>query len=317
MAAPGRLDDLALLAALADGAWHPGDALAARFAVSRAAISKRVGKLQAAGWPVEASRQAGYRVLGGLDLLDAQVLRRTLPRVAVTVLAKVDSTNAAVLAKPYTGPQLVLAEHQTAGRGRRGRNWAAPPGQHLTMTIDWRFEQLAAPATGLAPAIAVAVSQGLGLAAIGIKWPNDLVEEQAGRLLKLGGVLIEASGETGGPLRVVIGIGINVAATAVPCVEQPTTSLRALGDRRSRTAITCCVADAVLGALDAFERSGLAAFADGFAQRDVLANHDITVTGGASGVVVADGLAADGGLQVRTPQGPQTIYSGDVSVRLQ
>lgn len=316
MAAPTRLDDLRLLDLLADGAWHTGEQLAAAFDVSRAAISKRLGNLKAAGWQLVTNKQQGYRIAGGLDLLDASTLNAALPDLAVTVLAQVDSTNAAVMSQAYDGPRVVLAEHQTAGRGRRGRAWRATPGQHLTLTIDWRFERLAAPAIGLSPAVAVAVAQGLELPVVRIKWPNDLVVPDDNALHKLGGVLIEASGEASGPLRVVVGIGVNVADVPMADIDQPWTSLRGQGVQATRTELAARVVRAVLGALQQFEHHGLQATAEQFAALDCLAGQAITVAGSATLEATAVGLAADGGLRIATATGVQVIYSGDVSVRL-
>lgn len=314
MAAPARLDDLSLLAALADGSWQTGEQLAARFDVTRAAVSKRVGKLQSAGWPITSNKQHGYCAEGGLDLLDAAAISAALPSLSVSVHGQIASTNAAVVEQAWAGPQLVLAEHQTAGRGRRGRTWQAPPGQHLTLTVDWRFEQLAAPATGLSPAIAVALVQGLGLPAVQIKWPNDLVVERHGALHKLGGILIEASGEAGGPMRVIVGVGLNVAA--LPSIEQATISLRGLGDTRPRSELVICTALAVVSALRGFESDGLQAFAPDYAEHDVLVRRSITIHGASKQQGTALGLAADGGLRVATSSGEQVIYGGDVSVRM-
>lgn len=316
MAAPARLDDLRLLELLADGAWHTGEQLAAVFDVSRAAISKRLGGLKAAGWQLATSKQRGYRIDGGLDLLDAGALDAALPDLAVTVLAQVDSTNAAVMAQAFDGPQVVLAEHQTAGRGRRGRSWTATPGQHLTLTVDWRFERLAAPAIGLSPAIAVAVAQGLGLPAVRIKWPNDLVVPVGRTLHKLGGVLIEASGEASGPLRVVVGIGLNVADVPMADIDQPWSSLRGQGEQATRSELAVQVVRAVVDALQQFERHGLQATAEQFAALDALAGQSITIEGSAAIEAKAAGLAPDGGLRVATAAGEQVVYSGDVSVRL-
>ena len=317
MAAPLRLDNIALLRQLADGNWHSGEDLATVFDVTRAAISKRLGKLQAAGWPIVASRQHGYRAPDGLDLLDTHALQSALPGVAIVVHDAIDSTNAAVMAQPHVGPQVVLAEHQSAGRGRRGRNWSAPPGQHLTLTVDWRFQRLAAPATGLSPAIAVAVAQALNLPDVRIKWPNDLVVARGGALHKLGGVLIEASGEAAGPLRVIVGVGLNVADAPMPEVDQLLSSIRALGDVAPRTDIAIRVAREVIKALERFEQHGLQPAAEAFATLDVLAGQAITVEGLDVDSAIAKGLAPDGGLRIATQQREQVIYSGDVSVRLQ
>lgn len=310
------MDARQLLAALSTEHWLGGPELAAQFGVSRAAVSKRLHGLRDDGWPVVADSARGYRLARPLDLLDAAAVGRACPEVAVDSHLSLPSTSDHLLARDFDGPRLCLAEHQTGGRGRRGRQWATQPGANLTLSLDWRFDQPQAPLTGLSPAVAALLTRALDTPAIGIKWPNDLVVGGQGALRKLGGILIDATGEPGGPTRVVIGIGINVHMQAAD-IDQPWVALASLRPDVRRTALCIALVSALVEGLPQFERGGLAAFLPDYAGRDVLSGREVQIdSAGQTLAGTAGGLAPDGGLHVRLRGGGRrTLYAGDVSVR--
>ncbi len=130
-----------------------------------------------------------------------------LPGVQVRVVERCASTNS-VLLEGRQHPVLLAAEEQTAGRGRRGRSWSAPLGTGLCLSVGWQFSGMPAGPGPLTLAVGVAVRRALERVAgvsIALKWPNDLVFDER----TLGGILVEGGGEHGGPVRAVIGIGIN------------------------------------------------------------------------------------------------------------
>src|SRR5688572_16283254 len=141
-----------LLHALADGRTHSGEALAREFGITRAAIWKQVGKLADWGLTVDAAPGEGYRLARRLDLLDAAALRAALHPESVARLAKLEvftelgSTNRHLLqAPPPTGKlDVCVAEFQTAGRGRRGRNWTTPLGAGVCLSVGWHFAAMPA-----------------------------------------------------------------------------------------------------------------------------------------------------------------------------
>ncbi len=137
-------------------------------------------------------------------------LGRRWPAASISICSTTcDSTNAVLLARAEAGAPsgtVVIAAEQTAGRGRRGRNWFASPGDSLTFSLLWRFAPGTAPA-GLSLAVGVAVVRALAKVGAGeaaLKWPNDILQD--GR--KLGGILVELL--PGAPHAAVIGIGINL-----------------------------------------------------------------------------------------------------------
>ncbi|KAF1699437.1 bifunctional biotin--[acetyl-CoA-carboxylase] synthetase/biotin operon repressor [Pseudoxanthomonas jiangsuensis] len=322
------MDDRDLLLRLGAGGLS-GDALAREAGVTRAAGWKRIRALRAAGVEIEARPGRGYALARTPDLLDAQALRAALPAAVAASLASLevawslDSTNSELLRRPppATGVAVLLAERQTAGRGRLGRAWASPLGAQVCLSLRRGFAGGLARLGGLSLVAGVAVAEalrGLGFAQAGLKWPNDLVAD--GR--KLAGLLVEGGGEHGGPVQAVIGIGINVRlpATTAAAIDQPWTDLATLAGADpppARTAVATAVLAALVPALDAFDRDGLAPFLPRYAALDVLAGREVRVTSAGNEVASgrAAGLAADGGLRVATAAGERIFHAGEVSVR--
>jgi BirA family biotin operon repressor/biotin-[acetyl-CoA-carboxylase] ligase len=326
MAAPlNSAELLGLVDALADGDWHSGEKLAQRAGVTRAALAKRVAKLKDWGLQVEGRIGRGYRLSQPVERLDAAVIRKALPAVTrsrlrqVEVIAVTDSTNQRLLETAAgEDPRALLAEHQTAGRGRRGREWLSPFGTNLYLSLAWSFAHWPAQLTVLPIAVGIACARALraqGLANVVLKWPNDLLVD--GR--KLGGILIEQRGEAGGACRAIIGVGINVAMQRGGNVriDQPWTSLAELGQAPSRNALAAELLAQLTLALDQFSGSGFAAFAAEWQRLDVTRDREVRVVSGKDSCDgIARGLDANGALQVETATGLRRVLAGDVSLRV-
>lgn len=315
---------LPLLRTLADGAWHSGEALAADASITRAALSKRVQKLLAWGLEIETQPGRGCRLVHPLELLDADVIRGALSpaaraRLDVRVLAGTDSTNTQLLAAPASGdPQALLAEHQTGGRGRHGRSWHSPFGTNLYLSLAWTFATWPAALTALPLATGVATAQALaplGLADLRLKWPNDLWHRDA----KVGGILIEQRGESGGACRVVIGLGLNVAMRSATSAEiaQPWTSLaEALGQIPSRNALAAAILGQWLVMLDRYAAEGFAPYEAQWRALDLMRGRAVTVQlaeGETRGI--ARGVDESGALLVDAGGERRRILSGEVALR--
>ncbi len=233
---------------------------------------------------------------------------------AVRVVDACPSTNALLLAdSAAAGPALLAAELQTAGRGRRGRRWISPRGAGLTFSLRRVLARGVRQIAGLPLVAGVAAARalrGLGAEGVALKWPNDLMAGGA----KLGGVLIETRPAPGGTL-VVIGIGINCRAvpqTAARLRRQVVALEQLMPRLPSRNLIVARLAAALLGDLERFERNGLdavradweAMHADAGRRLRVRlrdGRHVRQVTG------IAQGLAPDGGLQLRTRAGLRNL----------
>lgn len=314
-----------LLLRLAQGPVS-GDLLAHETGLTRAAIWKRVQALRDAGVAIVGSAGQGYTLEQPLDLLDAKTLLASLPGevrkqvVALEVAWSLDSTNSELLRRdtPAAGCTVLLAERQTGGRGRRGRSWTSPLAAHVYLSLARRFSGGLARLGGLSLVAGVAVAEGLrdlGLAEIRLKWPNDLVVQ--GR--KLGGLLVEGGGEAGGPVRAVIGLGLNVRMPAqqAATIDQPWLDLaQALPTPVSRNAAVSAVLARLLPALELFDAQGLAPFLPRYAALDALHGKHVVVRLDDGEVLgIADGIANDGALRLRTPQGLRDFHAGEVSVR--
>ena len=321
------MDERALLILLADGDTHSGDALARRLGVSRASVWKHLRALRAAGLPFEAVAGRGYRLDAAVELLDARRIGAALPRAArarwpqIDVRWRLDSTSSALLREVAARPAgtALFAEWQTAGRGRRGRGWLAPPLLGLTFSLLWRFECGYAALAGLSLVVGVAVAETLcaqGAAEVALKWPNDV--QHAGR--KLGGILVELGGEFLGPCHAVIGIGLNLRLPQVlrDAAGQPVADLADAcgGTVPSRNALAAALLAALGEALVCFAQEGFAAFAARYAALDALAGREVTVEAGERRYRArAAGVDARGALRVRREGEVVALDSAEVSVR--
>ncbi len=292
-----------------------------------------------------------------------------LPGLSVEVLARADSTNSLLLerARPGGGrhdaavtkpgeldplrqrgaladsaafgrrqgdtqPCLLVAEHQTLGRGRLGRAWHAAPGASLTFSLGLPLAPL--DWCGLSLAVGTALADALdgpepGRAAprLALKWPNDLwLAEGPGRGRKLGGVLIETV-SVGARRMAVVGVGLNIAPlppgpSARDAAELASgyACLRELDARASAPGALQRVALPLVRALLKFEREGFAGFAAAYSWRDLLRAQAVRVQGPRGEVLIegrAETLSAAGALRVRDDAGVvHEVSSGEVSVRL-
>jgi BirA family biotin operon repressor/biotin-[acetyl-CoA-carboxylase] ligase len=318
-----------LLRLLRDGRFHSGQDLGAALGVGRAAVWKAVQGLTAQGLQVEAVRGRGYRLAEPVTLLSAQAIQAGLPpelRDAVASLevrTSVDSTNRRLLERggDPAGLQVLIAEHQSAGRGRRGRTWQSPLAANLYLSCLWRVARppVAVAAFSLVAGLVVArAAADLGVPQARVKWPNDVWWE--GR--KLAGVLLEMSGEPAGPCDLVVGIGVNVNMRPGqgPPIGQPWASLReALGVPVDRNRLASALVAGLVEATRGFEAGGLGPFLAEYRRRDLLAGRRVTVHLAAEegDGVEGEALGVDeqGAFRLRAADGERRFHSGEVTVR--
>ena len=254
-----------------------------------------------------------------------QAVEPQLPGFTVEVLPEIDSSNSELMRRSRAGqsdPTLLVAERQTAGRGRLGRQWHSPPGSSLTFSLglvlnpaDWGGLSLAV-GTSLADSLSEATGADLR-----IKWPNDVWLGGD----KLAGVLVEtASAGLATPGRyVVVGVGLNVrqpepgwappaSADQVLTAQTPAWLQDAVPEMDAPGALMA-VAARLVADLQRFEQLGFAAFAQRFAQRDALAGRELVLSDGRRGL--AGGVSADGALRLEVHGRMEEVISGEVSVR--
>ena len=315
---------------LSAGAPCSGQHLADELGVTRSAVWKAVERLRQLGLPVRAQRPAGYRLSAGLSPLDAQHITRLLPAKLAKVVRplnvawSLDSTNSELLRRTGLQPgrcEVLLAECQLAGRGRRARSWLSAPGSSLCLSLGWQFPSLPSESGALSLAIGVAVLRALrGLQDIPLqlKWPNDVLVN--GR--KLGGILIELRAEAAGPAYVVVGIGLNVSLP-----DDIRGKVRDSGTRTvdlhelvpgitDRNQLAAHVIAEVIECLQRFGDTGFKSFRDEWLRHDALAGQPVRVYGaGPQHFGLADGVDADGALRLRVGDDVIRVVTGEVSLR--
>lgn len=222
---------LTLLELLKDGRFHSGQALGAALGISRSAVWKQLQNLEAElGLSIHKVRGRGYQLAAPLTLLDSVEIGRLAPSCdwPVLVFDSIDSTNAEALRaleRLQAAPFLVLAERQTAGRGRRGRKWVSPFAENIYYSLVLRIEGGMRQLEGLSLVVGLAVMQALrelGVKGVGLKWPNDVLVGQK----KIAGILLELVGDPADVCHVVLGVGINVNMQMTDEVDQQWTSMR-------------------------------------------------------------------------------------------
>ena len=231
-----------------------------------------------------------------------------LPDFTVEVLPEVDSSNSELMRRARAGQQeatLLVAERQTAGRGRQGRVWQSQAGDSLTFSIslalspqDW---------SGLSLAVGVSLAESLH-PDVRLKWPNDLWFEDR----KLGGILVEAA-SMGGRSQVVVGVGLNIR-------PRPSEGLSTAPAALSELLPDCSAADALarvayplIKTMLGFEAGGFAALHQRFDARDVLKGRRVHTSDGLQGMAM--GVSRGGALRLQTELGVQEIHSAEISVR--
>ena len=220
-------------------------------------------------------------------------------------------------------PCLLVAEYQTAGRGRQGRPWQAVSGASLTFSLALTM----APAdwSGLSLAVGVALAEALdpgpwapNAMRIGVKWPNDLwLMDPSGAGRKLGGILIETVNAPGKRL-VVVGLGLNVLPLYPSDVKTGVACLQEINPHATPPSALATLALPLVKALQQFERGGFEAFEERFEARDILRGKSVHTTQAGAGKGTAQGIGRDGSLRLVTEDGRlHVISTGEVSVRLE
>ena len=261
----------------------------------------------------------------------------TLPGFTVEVLPEIDSSNSELMRRlkgspgrpPQSEPLLLVAEQQSAGRGRLGRVWQSQRGGSLMFSLGLPLQPL--DWSGLSLAIGVSLADSLepppagltrpaGWPRIGLKWPNDLWLSTPQGERKLAGILVETA-STGGQRHVVIGIGVNLRPVALAACSEtapasaavPPGSLQELDPSLDAAEALLRIAPALAQTVLAFEQLGFAPFQARFAARDVLAGRAVQLSDGSHGT--AHGVSGTGALRVQTASGMTEVTSAEVSVR--
>ena len=325
-----RVLAFSLLRALSSERFTSGTLLATEFAVSRSAVSAALKEAANAGVEIFSLTRQGYRLGAPLDFIDVArvatamgLIGNQANRIDLEVIDCIDSTNTELLRRLNQGApsgSVLVAEMQSAGRGRRGRVWQSSLGGSLAFSILWRFDLGLAQLGGLSLVVGLAVKRALDRFGIEaqLKWPNDIWLAQK----KCGGILIETHGELMGPVTAVIGIGLNVKLpmSVISQLDQPVTDLASHAHGENvieRNALLAAVLCALIEALDIFSRDGFAAFRQAWIAAHAL--HGAVVEVSTADGKIATGrvidVAATGALIVDVNGQVRTLSSEEVSLR--
>lgn len=312
---------------LADGKFHSGGELANRLGLSRAAIWKQIKGLADFGISIDGISGKGYRIEKPLELLDPARIKRALSPFTAEHLAELEihrqihSTNQHLLGNldlACAAATVCLAEMQTHGRGRSGRQWISPFGHNIHLSLMRQFSQGPELLSAMGLAVGVCILRALkklGISGVGLKWPNDILFNDK----KLGGVLIEVAGQANGPCTAVIGIGLNFFIPSLygELIQQDWIDLNEICSDvvLSRNQLIAEILNELIAMVEGYEQSGLAPYLDDWRHADSIRGRQVTLFIGHSqqqGRV--EGISDDGLLIIRDKNGSKAHYaSGEVS----
>lgn len=319
----------ALMEILADGQFHSGEDLGAALGVSRAAIWKQLQKLETLNIPLHSVKGRGYRLPDAVELLNKDRMRDAgFPFecfASVDLALSIDSTNNVMMQKAEGNQHerhICFAEMQTSGRGRRGREWLSPFARNMYFSVLWPFSKGIAVIQGLSLAVGLAIHKVVkahGIDAVGLKWPNDILVNQQGVYAKLGGILIEITGDVNDNCQVVIGVGLNldVQAHDQAKLDQAAIGLKQLGFTGSRNQMAADIVKELVKVLEAFSEQGFAPLQNDWNQADCFYDEPLKVLLPSSDIEgEGRGVNSKGEYQLATESGLQVVNAGEVSLRL-
>lgn len=314
-----------LIRRLADGHFISGQILANELGVSRTAISKHIKVLGEMGLDIFSVQGKGYKLSHPLQLLNQAEIQIYLAHLGLDnfteVHSLIDSTNSYLMRRlpnNVAHGQVCLSEYQSAGKGRRGKEWISPFGSHLYMSMYWKLDQGMSAAMGVSLVIGLAVSDTLRndyQLDVQLKWPNDIYLN--GR--KLAGILVELDGQSSGSANCVIGLGLNIdmPEQIADKIDQPWIDLQqALGYPVDRNKLAAQLIAKISQRLVQHNRYGLAPMLHDWQRQDYFMNKPVKLlTGSRETRGICRGINTSGALLLEIDGKQQPIYGGEVSLR--
>lgn len=311
---------------LADGNFHSGQRIGEEIGVSRTAISQYIKDVQALGLDVFRITGKGYRLAQAIELLERNVIEAgvaTPSSAPINLERIVTSTNDVMrerlqAGREFKAGEVLLAEAQTAGRGRRGKQWYSPFATNLYLSMYWPLRQGMSAAMGLSIVIGVLLAEAVreaGVSNVTLKWPNDVLVSNK----KLAGILIDLEGQVIDDAHAIIGVGVNLSMPewlATP-IDQAWTDLQSeLSTKLNRNDWVASLIARLRTGLQDFDSQGLAPFIERWLEFDDLLNRNVTLTMGNKKINgVAKGITEDGALCVEIEGAIKHFHAGEVSLR--
>jgi len=318
-----ELNDLGnkLLTLLADGEFHSGEKVGKLLGVSRTSVNNYIKALQEIGLDIYKVSGKGYCSAMPLTLLNADKIKEISGIKNVHVEQILESTNAYLVHRigKIENGQTCIAEYQSAGRGRRGREWISPFASHLYFSMYWRLEAGIEKASGLSLLVGIATVNALekiGVSGVALKWPNDLYYQGK----KLAGILIELNAQASDVCHSVIGIGINVRMPPAQgeLIDQPWVDLNSISTEAiDRNLLSGLLIKELHLLLTAYEEKGLTPFLARWFELDCFLDKNVNL-------IVADkvqtgickGINEQGALLLEVDQEVKAYLGGEISLRL-
>lgn len=315
---------LEVLRLLQNGEFQSGEAIGKALGITRGSVSNALANIEDFGLTVHKVHGRGYRLVTPVQWLSRDGIQEQLGdqvRFDIEVVDETGSTNTDLLERAAQGAPsgtVLVAELQTRGRGRRGRDWHSGLGGALTFSVLWRFEQGAGFLSGLSLAVGIALARVLrshGAEDAMLKWPNDVLW----RHLKLAGILIELSGDVMGPTVAVIGVGINLRLPepVKARIDQPVVDLAKIGIEVDRNRLFAEILAELDAVLRKFSGEGFAPLRQEWdrmhAYQDRIVRLRMPDRTEFEGKVV--GVGEDGALMINTRSGTRKFYGGELSLR--
>ncbi|HHE6471553.1 TPA: bifunctional biotin--[acetyl-CoA-carboxylase] ligase/biotin operon repressor BirA [Providencia rettgeri] len=314
---------LQLIDILADAQVHSGEQLGEQLGMTRSAINKHIKTLRSWGLNIETIAGKGYKLPYQINLLSEEAIKKQIDGVNIIVEPVIDSTNQYMLERiaELKSGDTCLAEYQSAGRGRRGRQWISPFGCNLYLSMYWKLEQGPAAAVGLSLVVGIVIAEVLNRISqekVKVKWPNDLYMNDK----KLAGILVELTGKTGDAAHIIIGVGINIGMNnnnieSSKSITQEWSSLRDEVENIERNELSANIIKSLRESLVIFENEGLKPFLERWFKLDNFLNRPVKLLIGNDVITgIERGVNDQGALLLQKDNGEIIPYiGGEISLR--
>ncbi|WP_367680701.1 bifunctional biotin--[acetyl-CoA-carboxylase] ligase/biotin operon repressor BirA [Candidatus Fukatsuia anoeciicola] len=310
---------LKLINILADGFFHSNEQLGNITGMSYVAIYKHIQIIREWGLNIFTLYDKGYYLPYPIQLLNKQLILSYTPLRQVNVLSIVDSTNQYLLEhiNELQSGDACVAEYQSAGRGRYGRQWISPFGVNLYLSMYWYLKQGCSATIGLSLVIGIVIAEvlkKLGVHDIRVKWPNDIYLYNK----KLAGILIELISNTGNGTQLIIGIGINILMrrSHTELIDQDWINLEEVGINIDRNQLTVELLSVLQYEISQFEKNGLTDFIPRWFRLDNYLNRPVKLIIGDQEILgINIGINLQGALLLEQNGIKRIYFGGEISLR--
>jgi BirA family biotin operon repressor/biotin-[acetyl-CoA-carboxylase] ligase len=307
-----------ILASLTHERFVSGEVIAQSLSLTRAAINQHIDALKDYGIEIYSVKGKGYKLANPITLINESQLVNAVDNRCF-YFDETTSTTAFMLshAAELKSGDICIAEYQSAGRGRRGRQWLSPYGHHIYASLFWRLNQDISQVSGISLVVGCALVktlQDMGVEGLGLKWPNDIYVDNK----KLAGILIELSLSLARQTDLVIGFGINMSMSVEQgkLIDQPWSDLSSMDAMPDKTELLIRLHQQLKYDLTLFEQQGLGAFFARWNQHDLFINREVTLVMAPNSVTgICRGIDEQGAILLENDLGVTAFVGGEITLR--